>query len=102
MILGLGSHAVSAGDFANLDATGRRSVVGDELVEEATKNIADLAVLKASEAFGFLLEVDGVGWGIRFRICGLVRFRGWCRDRFRWFVCSGSFGDFFRIQAELG
>jgi hypothetical protein len=50
--LGLGGHAVAAGDLANLDAVIAGSIGGDELAEELMKNGADLAVALAGLAAG--------------------------------------------------
>jgi hypothetical protein len=50
--LGLGGHAVAAGDLANLDAAIVGGVGGDQFVEQLAENGADLAVALAGLALG--------------------------------------------------
>ncbi len=80
MVLGLGGEAEAAGDFADLEAAVAVGVVGDELVEEGTEVVAELAggeFLVGGEGFGAGSGVVGIRgrgfpglrsetWGTRF------------------------------------
>ena len=71
MALGLGGHAIAAGDFADLDSAIVVGVVGDELVYELAEDCLDFAIALACDAlrFGFGVERSGFGvWGSTYSV----------------------------------
>jgi len=55
--LGLGGHAIAAGDFANFDAAAVGHVGGDEFIEQLADDGAGFAVALAGHAAGFGFSV---------------------------------------------
>ena len=109
MALGLGSHAIAAGDFANFDAAIVCGVGSNELIEKLTENRLYLAIALTRETFGFGFRIGRfAGWGrglCPFRFCCVGGRRGdGFRDRvWRCFVGRLGFrdGGVFRLRGGV-